>query len=407
MKRLRCCSLTSFSRARCWLGFSKKRHITSNHGQIVHSNDLSQIVREGFPTDDMNYAFAYGSGIFTQQLVQPPSSLSSQSLSNSNSTAATSKHNSKPMLDFIFATNYSQDFHRKNMVKNSKHYSGISQTFGDHFICYLQDIGPGLYFHPYANVQLDPPSSQTYILKYGVISMEKLKQDLKEWTWLYAAGRLQKPTVSIDLPSSILNGTDEILEYQQKYNLKYALAAALLLMPPPSPHMNSSPSTVYNISDVYEHLVGLSYSGDPRMNAGAEDPQKVQKLVYSLGNMTRLNHLYNTQWLELEQLSLVNRVADGKKIEIDILNSTWRKELWQRLPSLVKSTTASSYDVFTGKQVVYNIKDVSASSEILKVSISKIVGEAAVTQSLKGVVTAGFANSLRYASSKFIKGSSS
>jgi len=384
-------------------GILQRAHIKRNHlsvsskdGQLVTSCELAQIVQQGFPVDQINYAFGYGSGVFTQQLTQTDSSIH-------DSVSSTSKQHSKPMLDFIFTTNNVREFHLENMARNSKHYSLVSRALGSHFICHFQDVGPGLYFHPYAKVQLNPSGSQQYNLKYGVMSVAKLKQDLKDWTWLYVAGRMQKPTVSIDLStSSSPTYSDEILEYQQKYNLKYALAAALLLVPP-TPRMESLPTTC-NLSNVYELLVGLSYSGDPRIKAGAEDPQKIQKLVHSSGNLSRLNDLYSEQWSELEQYSLVHRLEGGEKIEIDLFNPTWRRELWQRLPPIIKSTsTASTLDAISQKQVIHG-RDVFTSSELLKHSLSKIVGPAARIQSLKGFVTAGVVNSLRYASAKFSKG---
>jgi len=40
------------------------------------------------------------------------------------------------------------------------------------------------------------------MLKYGVISRGVLEKDLREWTHLYVAGRLQKPVLVLQAPSS-------------------------------------------------------------------------------------------------------------------------------------------------------------------------------------------------------------
>lgn len=39
------------------------------------------------------------------------------------------------------------------------------------------------------------PQGKERVIKYGVISMDQLKRDLREWDSLYVAGRLQKPVI--------------------------------------------------------------------------------------------------------------------------------------------------------------------------------------------------------------------
>lgn len=52
----------------------------------------------------------------------------------------------------------------------------------------LQELPPGLFYHPFVKLS-DAPLE----FKYGVISTEDLCSDLNHWDHFYAAGRLQKP----------------------------------------------------------------------------------------------------------------------------------------------------------------------------------------------------------------------
>ncbi len=63
------------------------------------------------------------------------------------------------------------------------------------------------------------------VVKYGVVGMQALLQDLQHWSHLYVAGRLHKPV-------AVLASTPEAgAAYQQ--NLRAALSTALLLLPKP------------------------------------------------------------------------------------------------------------------------------------------------------------------------------
>ena len=105
--------------------------------------------------------------------------------------------------------------------------------------------------------------------------------DLLTWRSLYAAGRLQKPAVRLDLASvAALSPAGETkaseplpapppgLEAALASNLDAALAAALLTLPPR-----------FGIRDLRTAIVGLSYSGDVRVAARAEDARKVARIA--------------------------------------------------------------------------------------------------------------------------------
>lgn len=48
-------------------------------------------------------------------------------------------------------------------------------------------VNPQLYYNPLVPMAMTRHRGRS--MKYGVISMEHLKNDLADWTWLYAAGR--------------------------------------------------------------------------------------------------------------------------------------------------------------------------------------------------------------------------
>lgn len=103
------------------------------------------------------------------------------------------------------------------------------------------------------------------MIKYGVVNLDTLGQDLGEWTTLYLAGRLQKPV-------KILRD-DPKIRLANQINLLSALRTALLMLP-----------EKFTERELYERIAGLSYMGDPRMmhipGLGAgENLSKVSNIV--------------------------------------------------------------------------------------------------------------------------------
>ena len=63
----------------------------------------------------------------------------------------------------------------------------MSSSLGSGAVSYVQDnIGAGVYFNPYITIN-------GTLVKYGVVNLDTLRNDLSEWTTLYLAGRLHKP----------------------------------------------------------------------------------------------------------------------------------------------------------------------------------------------------------------------
>ncbi|KAJ1497284.1 Mitochondrial translocator assembly and maintenance protein 41, partial [Coelomomyces lativittatus] len=115
----------------------------------------------------IRFAFAYGSAAFAQ--------------SKENSSES-----SKPvMLDLIFGVTHPHHWHSINLHQNPHHYSCLA-GLGSSMLAWVQEFSAGVYFNPYVNLN-------GTIVKYGVVSIDRLSKDLTEWDTFYLAGRMQKP----------------------------------------------------------------------------------------------------------------------------------------------------------------------------------------------------------------------
>ncbi|KAJ5126883.1 Phosphatidate cytidylyltransferase [Penicillium atrosanguineum] len=208
----------------------------------------------------IRYAFAYGSGVFTQ----------------TGSAAAGSTHPSPPaaiknmqqgsgkMIDFIFGVSYTQHWHSLNLHQHRDHYSGLG-SFGSYLVSQVQDkFGAGVYFNTHITVN-------GTLIKYGVVNLDTLCTDLTSWNTLYLAGRLQKPV-------KILRDHPKV-RLANQMNLLSALRVALLLLP-----------ERFSEFELYSTIAGISYMGDLRMVLPAEDPGKVRNIVSS--QMAHFRRLY-------------------------------------------------------------------------------------------------------------------
>ncbi|CAI7656565.1 unnamed protein product [Penicillium pancosmium] len=117
----------------------------------------------------IRYAFAYGSGVFTQ----------------TGASSSSSTHPSAPAAI-------------KNMQQGSDRF------------------GAGVYFNTHITVN-------GTLIKYGVVNLDTLCTDLTQWNTLYLAGRLQKPV-------KILRDHPKV-RLANQMNLLSALRVALLLLP--------------------------------------------------------------------------------------------------------------------------------------------------------------------------------
>ena len=292
-------------------------------------------------------AWAYGSGVFSQQPGGAPSG-------PRGGEDVVVHAPPRPSVDLLLAVADPERWHEDNLRRNPHHYSPLARGFAgggllgslgggggapsSGRICWFaESVGPGVWFNSGVRVgggggaagggaeegrrrgggggagggggraaaSSDSDSDSATTLKYGVFSERALLADLESWGELYLAGRLQKPTLRLPLPTppaketttaeaateeeeaeAARGGTDASsfasrLEAALERNAAAALAAALLLLP-----------ATFSHSRLLSTLVSLSYSGDVRLAAAAEDPRKVERIVLGTGR-ARLDGLYS------------------------------------------------------------------------------------------------------------------
>lgn len=239
--------------------FSQLPHKAFGHNQFIQINEefketLRQILWQF--RAPIRYALAYGSGVFGQQSSSPSSDVLSPHPHPPKAVEEWQKGGAK-VIDFIFGVTHTQHWHSLNLVQHPQHYSGLKYLpYSSACISAVQDrLGAGVYFNPFINVN-------GVMIKYGVVNLDTLARDLREWDTLYLAGRLQKPV-------KILRD-DPRIRLANQVNLISALRTALLMLP-----------ESFTERQLYERIAGLSYLGDPRMNkyVASENPNKVSNIV--------------------------------------------------------------------------------------------------------------------------------
>ena len=304
--------------------------------------------------DGVSLAFAYGSGVFKQQ----------GNVSSGN------------MIDFIFVVEDSHKWHKKNLESNPDHYSFLG-SFGANVVAAMQDkLGAGVYYNT-----LVPCEGR--IIKYGTISRDNFLQDTKNWEWLYTSGRLHKPVKILS------NRFDDQIASALEANLRSALAASLLCLPESFPEQ-----------DLYTSIAGLSYAGDFRMIIG-EDKGKVGNIVSS--NLEGFRELYRP---------ILSRSTD---LHVSFENTLLKQNietdrtfcLMKSLPQKLRSSILRRAKVGAGAdwdaQLHEIAKDRVRCSSLVRQGVTSIVRESSVTQSAKGILSAGAWKTCVYSAEKLRK----
>lgn len=333
--------------------------------------------------------FAYGSGVKPQLGYAGTTSsddelLKSKTSDSPNIVAAISK---KPkMIDLMFVVENPYQWHAQNVLQNPSHYSFMRHLGSNIIARFQENYAAGVYCNTL--IPIKDERNNSLLIKYGVTSSKTLVEDLLDWRDLYLSGRLQKPVEIIREPNS------SKVQNALQLNLQSAVHAALLLLPKD-----------FSEFDFYCMITSLSYNGDFRMIFG-ENKNKVLNIVKP--QVENFRSLY-APILEVFKSSLTYSL-DG-----DEYTNSWRQDkssvvVLQHLNHLPKWPIRRIVRAWNHGRYRSDTEDVLravASSprvqEIVKKSLSDIVWQSSVKQSIKNIPTAGLQKSLSYAWSKALK----
>ena len=222
------------------------------------------------------------------------------------------------------------------------------------------------------------------LIKYGVISTEALINDLFDWETLYVSGRLHKPVFTI------FQQEGSSLDSALQSNLQSAMHTALLLLP-----------DEFTEAELYTTITGLSYSGDFRMKIG-EDKNKVNNIVGP--NMERFRDMYE-HILDNEDHVHFHK---SQGVLDQSLSPVTRYHHLSLLPKcllygLVNKRNASSKKNWDTEEVIRSLAHDIDCSFIVISCVSNIVQRSSLTQSAKGIITAGVGKSWTYSCNKLNK----
>ncbi|XP_053577070.1 phosphatidate cytidylyltransferase, mitochondrial isoform X2 [Bombina bombina] len=231
--------------------------------------------------------------------------------------------------------------------------------------------------------QSGTPQNNIRIIKYGIVSTDTLIDDLLHWKTLYIAGRLHKPV------KILMQKETGRLHSALNRNLKSAVTAAFLMLP-----------ESFSEEELYLQLAGLSYSGDFRMIIG-EDKAKVMNIVKH--NLPHFQKLYSnilqecTQAVYKPQQSRVevDKSPEGQFIQLMALPKT----LQQKITALV-DPPGKNRDV---EEILLQVAHDPDCGNIVQEAIFAIVKSSSLTQSAKGILTAGMKKSVSYSAKKLYK----
>ena len=184
---------------------------------------------------------------------------------------------------------------------------------------------------------------------------------------------------------------DRITHLQQTINLPAALAMALWLLSSPTKVALTLPMPD---TQVYARIAQLSYQGDFRVQYGAEDPQKITRLVQGPGQLERFETLYADAATTLQRQGILS-------IETTTVASTDSGGTMTR--STAPRATSWTWDT-SPASLAFLQQQVPLPPPLSAHPLRHVVAPAARYQSFKGILTAGPQKAWNYAARKFAKG---
>ncbi|XP_056172207.1 uncharacterized protein LOC130134369 isoform X1 [Syzygium oleosum] len=244
------------------------------------------------------------------------------------------------------------------------------------------EIGVGVHFNPFV-------TWNDKMLKYGVVRMHDLVEDVLKWDRFYLSGRLQKPV------HILLDNLD--IENVNSSNLRAAVSAALLLLP-----------HEFSEEDLYAKICSLSYMGDLRM-LFAEDRNKVKKIVQ--GQFSLFQSMYKPFLEEYETKNMISfSSCGGHKAnicqDIDLYTTC---SLVSLLPQAMRNRMGMKLGeqkrIAESGRVVRDVK-ISSREEAAKCMqkvLRRTVLMSSARQAVSGFLTTGGLNAVRYLGKKMAK----
>ncbi|CAN6466467.1 unnamed protein product [Victoria cruziana] len=289
----------------------------------------------------------------------------------------------KPMVDYILGVSDPEEWHLKNLQKNKDHYASWTAILGPRTITQIADqIGVGVHFNPFVKWK-------DKIIKYGVMRMHDLVNDVLKWEKFYVSGRLQKPVC-------ILVDSMDVAELNLA-NLKAATSAALLLLPPE-----------FSEEDFYAKICSLSYMGDLRM-LFAEDKNKVKNIVGGRFDSFRALYMPTLKEHAVNRLLALPSSNDsgGTIIQDHGLSAT--RSLVASLPQGLRrhmgAKLGEKHKLSPTGRVIHEVIVPSRpeASKCMEKILRRQVMVSSARQAVAGVLSAGGINAARYLANKMSK----
>ncbi|XP_053529852.1 phosphatidate cytidylyltransferase, mitochondrial isoform X1 [Ictalurus punctatus] len=316
---------------------------------VVYRRILSQ-----FP-QDISLAFAYGSGVFTQ-------AGTSQGQMRSN------------MLDFVFAVDDPITWHTMNLIENRKHYSFLKYLGPKHISSIQNEYGAGVYYNTLVPLE-DRVTDQVRCRQHGypdrrLASLENHVHSRQTAQTCANPGAEGEREAAGRAGGESEECTDHLLPHASREFLRGGA--------------------------VPQHRWTLLL----RMVIG-EDKSKVSNIVKD--NMEHFRILYNNILQECPQVVYkpqqgkleVDKSPEGQFTQLMALPHT----LQQQITRLV-DPPGKNRDV---EEILLQLAHDPDCSLLVQQGISTIVKTSSITQSAKGIATAGLVKTVSYSAKKLRK----